>query len=304
MVNIKHLKAFLALAAELHFTRAAQKVFLTQPALSSLIQQLEQEFGIQLVRRHTRQVELTEAGEEFRITAEKLVSDFEQAIYDVKTYKSIRRGKLSIAALPSVCSYLLPAVLGQFNQQYPDIRLQVSDCSGQEILDALNDKRIDFAISYSQSDKDLEATPLLNDALVLVCHQRHRFVGRKHINWHELVDERLIAMEKGTTIRTLIDSIALSKDMKLDIILQPRLMPTALAYAEAGLGVTILPSSGVSRNLPEELRVIALHSPKVERGIAILRRRDIGLSPAAKIFKQYLQQAIQGAVTRPPEVVD
>ena len=77
MVNIKHLKAFIALATELHFTRAAERVCLTQPALSSLIQQLEQDFGIQLVRRHTRQVELTPAGEEFRDTAEKLVADFE-----------------------------------------------------------------------------------------------------------------------------------------------------------------------------------------------------------------------------------
>ena len=68
MINIKHLKAFIAVAAELHFTKAAEKVCLTQPALSSLIQQLEQDFGVQLVRRHTRQVELTEAGNNFRAT--------------------------------------------------------------------------------------------------------------------------------------------------------------------------------------------------------------------------------------------
>ena len=71
MINIKHLKAFIAVASELHFTRAAEKVFLTQPALSSLIQQLEQDVGIQLVRRHTRQVELSDAGKDFKVTAEK-----------------------------------------------------------------------------------------------------------------------------------------------------------------------------------------------------------------------------------------
>ena len=86
MINIKHLKAYIAVASELHFTRAADKICLTQPALSSLIQQLEQDLGVSLISRHTRQVELTEAGSEFKATAEKLVADFEQAIYDVITY--------------------------------------------------------------------------------------------------------------------------------------------------------------------------------------------------------------------------
>jgi LysR family carnitine catabolism transcriptional activator len=290
MINIKHLKAFIAVASELHFTRAAEKVFLTQPALSSLIQQLEQDVGIQLVRRHTRQVELSDAGKDFKVTAEKLVADFEQAIYDVKSYQSIRRGKVTVAALPSVCIFLLPPVLKKFSQDYPDINLQVTDCAGQEILAALNDKHIDFGISYSQADKNLEATTLLKDALVIVCDQNHIFAQRKEVRWSELANEPLVVMEKGTTIRTLIDSNAVSQDMKLDFILEPKLMPTAIAYVEAGLGVTILPSTGVGKNLPESLKVVPLISPKIERGIAILRRREIPLSPAAKAFKEYLHQ--------------
>ena len=293
MINIKHLKAFIAVASELHFTRAAQRVFLTQPALSLLIQQLEQDIGIQLIRRHTRQVELSDAGKEFKLTAEKLVADFEQAIYDVKTYQSIRRGKLSIAALPSVCSFLLPPVLKKFNQAYPDIRLQVSDCAGQEIVDALHDKQIDFGISYSQSDKNLEASILLKDALMIVCDHQHEFAKRASVSWAELANQPLVVMDQGTTIRTLIDSSALALDMKLDFILQPRMMTAALAYVAAGIGVTILPSTGVSKNLPDNLVVVPLKSPVVERGIAILTRRDSTLSPAAKVFKEYLQQHAQ-----------
>lgn len=290
MINIKHLKAYIAVASELHFTRAADKICLTQPALSSLIQQLEHELGVSLISRHTRQVELTEAGKEFKLTAEKLVTDFEQALYDVRTYKSMRRGRLSIAALPSVCSSILPSVLAKFSFEYPDIKINVMDCTGQEILDALNDKRVDFGISYTQSDKELEATPLMKDALMVVCHRKHAFAAQKQVSWLQLVDERVIAMEKGTTIRTLIDSNALAKDIKLDIILEPRMMPTALAYTEAGIGISILPSSGVSQNLSKDLRTLPLVEPRIERGIAILRRRDKAITPAAKIFQHYLQQ--------------
>lgn len=296
MINIKHLKAYIAVASELHFTRAADKICLTQPALSSLIQQLEHDLGVSLISRHTRQVELTEAGKEFKLTAEKLVTDFEQALYDVRTYKSMRRGRLSIAALPSVCSSILPSVLAKFNSEYPDIKINIMDCTGQEILDALNDKRVDFAISYTQSDKELEAMPLMKDALMVVCHRKHVFAAQKEVSWLQLVDERVIAMEKGTTIRTLIDSNALAKDIKLDIILEPRMMPTALAYTEAGIGISILPSSGVSQNLSRDLLVLPLVEPRIERGIAILRRRDRAITPAAKIFQQYLQQHLAMSV--------
>ena len=291
MVNIKHMKAFIAVASELHFTRAAEKVCLTQPALSSLIQQLEQDFGIQLVRRHTRQVELTEAGENFRATAEKLVADFEQAIYDVKTYKSIRRGRVSIAAVPSVCQYFLPDVLKRFNDSYPDIQLQVVDSAGQDILDALKDKRIDFGISYTQTNKELEAQALFKDALVVVCGQQHPLAKRAEITWEDLIDEKLIAMDKGTTIRTLIDGIALSKNMKLDIVLEPRLMPTAIAYAEAGVGVTILPSLGIEKSLPSTLIALPLHDPGITREISVIKRRSSTLSPAAKTLYSFIFEA-------------
>lgn len=295
VINIKHLKAFSAVASELHFTRAAEKICLTQPALSSLIQQLEQDLGVSLITRHTRQVELTEAGQDFKLTAEKLLSDFEQAIYDVKTYKSMRRGRLSIAALPSVCNSLLPPVISAFSRHYPDIKLQIVDCLGQEIMEALNDKRVDFAISYTQSDKELEAIPLLKDALMVVCRREHRFASQTEVTWLQLANEQIIAMEKGTTIRTLIDSNALAKDIKLDIILEPRMMPTALAYTEAGIGISILPSSGVSAAISANLVMLPLVSPKIERGIAILRRRDKAMSPAARMFQQYLQQWIATA---------
>lgn len=291
MVNIKHMKAFIAVASELHFTRAAEKVCLTQPALSSLIQQLEQDFGIQLVRRHTRQVELTEAGENFRATAEKLVADFEQAIYDVKTYKSIRRGRVSIAAVPSVCQYFLPDVLKRFNDSYPDIQLQVVDSAGQDILDALKDKRIDFGISYTQTNKELEAQALFKDALVVVCGQQHPLAKRAEITWEDLIDEKLIAMDKGTTIRSLIDGIALSKNMKLDIVLEPRLMPTAIAYAEAGVGVTILPSLGIEKSLPSTLIALPLHDPGITREISVIKRRSSTLSPAAKTLYSFIFEA-------------
>ena len=292
MINIKHLKAFIAVAAELHFTRAAERVCLTQPALSSLIQQLEQDFGVQLIRRHTRQVELTEAGAGFLATAEKLVDDFEQAVNDVKTYKSIRRGRIDIAAVPSVCSHFLPGVLKKFSDAYPDIRLNVKDCAGLEIVDAIEHKKIDFGVSYTQTDKELEATPITKDALVVVCERSHRFADSEAVAWQDLADEKLIAMDRGTTIRTLIDSTAIAQNMKLDIVLEPRLMPTALAYAEAALGVTILPSLGVEKNLSSSLVMKPLISPYIEREISLLSRRDRALSPAATTLKSFIIDAV------------
>lgn len=290
MINIKHFKGFVELANELHFTRAAERLFLTQPALSNLIQQLEEDFNLQLVKRHTRQVELTSAGKEFKVVAEKLVADFEQAVYDIKTYKTMPRGRLDVAALPSVCSSFLPAVLKKFSRDYPDVRLNIVDTHGDDISHALRDKRIDFGISYTQSSVDLEATPLFNDKLVVVCRRDHTLARQSVVQWADLLENKIIAMNKGTTIRTLIDGAALSKNMKLDIVLEPKQMATAYAYVDAELGVAVLPGVAGEVNIQPGLICIPLVAPEIIRGIALLSHKDRLHSPAAVAFKQCVLQ--------------
>lgn len=288
MVNIKHLKAFIVLASELHFTHAADQLCITQPALSSLIRQLESDLDIRLVARSSRQVQLTQAGEEFLSTAQKLVSDFEDALNDIKLYKAIKRGRLAIAALPSLCTSILPAVIRNFKNLHPGIRVEVLDVSGDEVVESVKNKVVDFGISYKYPGKDIETTSIMQDKLVFVCHENSTLSDKAAIDWESLSREPLIAMHKGTTIRNLIDNVANEHNIKLSITLEPKLMPSAIAYVEAGLGSAILPDSGIISQLPRTLKRIPITSPEIKRDICLLRLNQSVMSPAAEKFVNIL----------------
>ncbi|WP_024462294.1 LysR family transcriptional regulator [Marinimicrobium sp. LS-A18] len=284
MVNIKHLKAFIALASELHFTNAADQLCITQPALSTLIRQLESDLDITLVARNTRQVQLTQAGEEFLSTAQKLVNDFEDALNDIKLYKAIKRGRLVIAALPSLCTSVLPPIIKQFKNDHPGIRIEVLDISGDEVVEAVRSKSVDFGITYKHPGKDIEARALMQDELVLICDTSRKIAKNATVDWESLSKEPIIAMHKGTTIRNLIDNVANEQNIKLNIILEPKLMPSAIAYVEAGLGSAILPDSGITSQLPKTLKRIPITSPQIKREICLLKLHQMVSSPAAEKF--------------------
>lgn len=288
MINIRHLRAFVAVAEHLHFTRAAQSIYMTQPALSTLIRQLETHLELQLLQRNTRVVELTSIGREFQATARRIVDDIDVALRGLKSFKSLTKGRVRVAALPSLWASLLPAALREFRTAHPDIELGISDLAGEDIINALRTRTVDLAVTYMPAQKDLTSEVLLRDQLMLVCSPQSLLAQIQRVRWRDLIGHPVIAMAQGTTIRTLIQGTALAQGIALDIVLEPRLMPTAIACAEAGLGTAILPSSGIPPALPPSLVCLELVGPIVSREISLVTLALTPLSPAAKALYDIL----------------
>jgi LysR family carnitine catabolism transcriptional activator len=293
VINIRHLRAFVAVADHLHFTRAAQSVYLTQPALSTLIRQLETHLDLQLLRRNTRVVELTPIGREFHATARKIVDDMDVAISDLKSFKSLAKGRVRLAALPSLWTSLLPGALREFNAKHPGIELEISDLAGEDIIRALRNKSVDLALTYTPALKDVKAQLLLRDQLVVVCSKQSPLAQGPSVRWRDLSGHPVIAMAQGTTIRMLIQGAALAKGIGLNIVLEPHLMPTAIGCAEAGLGTAILPSSGVPPALPASLVCLELVDPVVRRDISLVTLAQAPLSPSTKALYDMLMRTVR-----------
>lgn len=293
MINIRHLRAFVAVAEHLHFTRAAQAVYLTQPALSTLIRQLETHLDLQLLRRNTRVVELTPIGREFHATARKIVNDIDVAISDLKSFKSLTKGRVRVAALPSLWTSVLPGALREFHAKHPGIELEISDLAGEDIIRALRNKSVDLALTYTPALKDIKAQLLLRDQLVVVCPKQSPLAQNPTVRWRDLSGHPIIAMAQGTTIRMLIQGAALAKGIALNIVLEPHLMPTAIACAEAGLGTAILPSSGVPQALPTSLVCLDLVDPVVRRDISLVTLAQAPLSPSTKALYDVLMRSVR-----------
>ncbi|WP_345422709.1 LysR family transcriptional regulator [Halioxenophilus aromaticivorans] len=290
MVNLKHLRAFAAVAQELHFTKAAELMCISQPALSALIKQLETWAEVPLIHRNTRQVELTQAGREYYASVRQMLQDFDQAGEQLKQFKSIRRGRVRMAALPSLCASVLARTLANFRHDYPDITLEVFDLPGAEIMEALLNREVDLACSYANQSPEINAELFLKDSLALLCPSDSPLAAYTSVTWRQLANQPLIAMAPGTTVRTLIEGVTAANDLSLNIVLEPKLISTAMGYVCAGLGVAVLPTAGMEPLAIPGVACIDLREPQITRDISVLTLKGYGLSPAADALRKMILQ--------------
>ncbi|RIJ27201.1 LysR family transcriptional regulator [Henriciella mobilis] len=288
MINVRHLRAFLALVEHKHFTKAAEAVLISQSALSALIQQMESDFSVKLFDRSTRSVEPTSIGLEFYDIVKKFLGEFDEALLTLSEYGRLKRGRVTIGALPSLAATILPDIVARFQEEYPDILVSIIDAPGEELADLLRARRIDLALSRTTSSKDIHSIPLFHDRLVLVGRLKHAKPIDLSIPWDQLADEPIIAMTSGTTIRSLIDAASAQAGIHLNIVLTPRLIPTALAFARSGLGCAILPSSEQFGSSFADLPQYELVNPNMRREISLMRLRSSELAPAARALATHM----------------
>ncbi len=288
-INLKHLRAFCAVAHHGRFTRAADAIGVSQPALSALIAQLEEDLGVKLINRTTRAVDLTPIGREFLGACERILSEVDGAIGEARDYAQLRRGKLRIAALPSVSRILLPATLRAFRDLHPGIIVSVIDVLGDPLLEQLLSGQVDLGIGYAEASDELRAERLLTDQLAAVGPDEIFDSAAQQIRWAELADHDIIAMSHGTTVRRVMEEGARRANVSLRVVLESQQMPTAIAYARAGLGVAVLPTTALAPGEAPGVRIIPLVAPVMERRLSLLSRHPQSLSPAADAFAALLR---------------
>lgn len=291
-INLRHLRAFRAVAHHGRFTRAADAIGLSQPALSALVAQLEEDLGVKLVHRTTRAVDLTAIGREFLVACERILADVEGAIGDARDYAQLRRGKLRVAALPSVSRILLPATLRAFRDLHPGVMISVVDVLGDPLLEQLLSGQVDLGIGYAEASDELRAERLLTDQLAAVGPDDAFDSLAQQISWAELAQHDIIAMSHGTTVRRVMEDGARRADVALRVVLESQQMPTAIAYARAGLGIAVLPTTALAPGEEQGVRSVPIVAPVIERRLSLLSRRPQALSPAAEAFAALLRSHV------------
>ena len=287
-IEFRHLQAFVEVCEHRHFTRASQSLAISQPALSALVSQLEQDLGTQLLIRTTRSVEVTPAGREFLVSAARIVADLQRSVQEVQDYSELRRGRLRVAALPSLCAFILPQVAKTFCARHSGVDLSIIDVMGDEVVDQVTRRQVDFGIGYVTSTDLVVAEPFLTDRLVAV-GLPERIDGKRSLRWKDLADVDLIAMSPGTTIRRLVERGCREAGVTPRIVLEASQMQTAVAYAREGLGIAVLPSSGVPGQT-DDLARAELTSPKIERSLSVITARSNPISPPAAAFLRILEE--------------
>jgi DNA-binding transcriptional LysR family regulator len=298
-ISLKQMRAFVAVAHAGSFTRAADQLFITQSALSALIRNLEAELDLRLLDRTTRRLELTDAGRELLQSLEHLLGDLDRITSDLREVHAIRRGRIRIGTTPMLASTLLPPTIRLFSERYPGITIRVMDDPAPQLLRALHDGDIDLFVATLDGDHpELEATDLLSDSMVLVCHRGHRFADAAEVAWSALRSEPLIAMRKGSGLRVIVDDVLRSLGGEVGPAQEVNHIATALAMVRAQMGVAILPAYSVGCSGSEngrDVHVVRLVAPVVERHVSLATLKQRTPSLATRAMMNHLLEHLRTA---------
>ncbi|GGF15212.1 LysR family transcriptional regulator [Aliidongia dinghuensis] len=299
-MEIRHFRYFLAAAEELHFTRAAQRVNVAQPALSQQIRQLEDELGAQLFHRLTRGVELTEAGRAFLPYAKAALTASEAAAVAAKRAAKGELGQLRIGFTSSASfNPIVTGTIGRFRDAYPDMELNLQEQATSALLPFLREGRIQLAFIRATTDEmeGLRRTLLPDEALWVALPARHRLAGETCVNLAALSAERFIVYPR-TNGRLLYDAIvaACGQAGFSPLIVQeaPQLASTVNLVA-AGVGIALVPAS-MRRIRAPGVAYVQLSAPVPVASLALVQGPDLLMTTAVRNFIRCLEETKQDSM--------
>lgn len=281
--SIQHIRAFLAVAQTGSFAKAAAALNLSPSALTVQIQQLEDWLGVALLERSPRHVALTSAGQNNLLPMEKLLLDLDNIVNASRDLAALRRGVVTLAALPSLCAGALPPLLKQFREQFPGIEVRLRDVVARRIDTLVRDGEVDFGLGVrARTNHGLAFETVLEDRLCLFVPAGHRLARRRTIKPSELTTQPIILTGRDSSVRELVEQLFADANLTLMPGLEANYMSTVLALVRQGLGVSLLPESADDDRAG--LVKIPVDHPDVTRQLGLITRTGQALSPAAEQF--------------------
>jgi DNA-binding transcriptional LysR family regulator len=285
-MNLRQLRYLVALADERHFTRAAAREHVAQPALSQQIRSLEAELGMTLVERTTRKVAMTQAGELLVARARRALAELDAAQAELASLAGVQAGRLSVGALHTMGPVDLSLLLATFHERHPAIELTVREQSSEELAAMLRDDEVDLAflsVTERIQSRGLALRPLVSEELVVVLPAGHALAASERLRLRELSRESFISFREGARLRELLESAAARAGFVPRITLESNESRRIRSLVSRGLGVAILPRSDAA-GPGAEVAVRDLVEPSLTRDITLASRAERRPSPAAEAF--------------------
>jgi DNA-binding transcriptional LysR family regulator len=246
VIELRHLHYFIAVAEELHFSRAAQRLHISQPPLSQQIRGLEDELGVKLFERTKRQVQLTEAGKVFLERSYLVLAQLEQTIELTQRIGRGEVGRLAIGFVGSATYTVLPDILSVFREQFPAVELRLHELTTQEQIQALHHKQVDVGIVRSAIiEPGLSVECVLQESLVLALPQTHPLSTQTKVSLSALASEFFILFpaKMGPMFYEQIINMCQQAGFRPKVAQEAVQMQTIIGLVAAGLGIAFVPAS-------------------------------------------------------------
>ena len=285
-MDLAQMEIFLRVAEEKSFSRAAEKLLRTQPAISIAMKRLEEELGEPLFDRSSRAGTLTEAGKILHSYAQRMVNLRDEARSTISELRGMNRGRLSIGANESTSWYVLPPVLVEYRRLYPEIKIEVYRNLSERIPGEVLERNLDFGfLSFDPLHPALQSMEVYRDELAFVVHPRHRLAKRESVTVKELGAEQFVAHNVKTPSRARIFELFAQHRTPLNISIELATLETIKDFVRRDAGVAIIPRMVVRDDVRAgRLIEVAVKGMKIEKTLRIVFRREQSLSHAARAF--------------------
>jgi LysR family transcriptional regulator, transcription activator of glutamate synthase operon len=291
-MELRQLRYLVALADEQHFTRAAAREHIAQPALSQQIRRLEQEVGLALVERTTRRVTITEAGRALVARARRILSEVEAATAEMQALSGVRTGHVTVGTMHTMGPVDVSLALAVFHQRHPGVELTVREQSSEELAEMLRDDVLDLAflsVTERMESHGLRLRQLVSEELVVVLPGDHPLAAREELKMSELSGEQFISYREGARLRELLVFAGRQAGFEPQIKLESNESERIKRLVGRHMGVAILPRSDAERP-GADVAVATLIEPSLRRDITLACREDRRLAPAASEFLELSQE--------------
>ncbi len=293
-MQIETLKVYCDLVETLSFSKAAERNFITQSAVSQQVRALEQKFKKQLLERvrGRRDLHLTEAGKAFYEKSQEVLLAYARLGEDMDKLNDTVSGTVRVATVYSVGLHELPPVVREFMTRYPQAKIDLEYSRTTRIVRDVLSGAVELGlVAYPEKRRGLEVVPLAGDRLVLICPPSHPFAGRKKLKASELQGQDFIHFERDIPTRRATDRILRAHGVTVHRSAEFDNIETIKRAVEVGLGVAVVPRPSVlDEQRSGQLAVLALAEPEWERTVGVVYRSDRALGTAAKKFIELLKK--------------
>ena len=284
-MDFDQLETFLEVARLSSFSRAAERRFRTQPAISSQIRALEEEVGAKLLDRSGGKVAVTGPGKVFQKYAEDVLEQRRVMLVTLAEMHRVPRGELVVSANEGTCLHILPEVFAEFKRQYPRVAVSVKRLEHNKILEAIIENSCDFGVvSMPVPDKRLTVVPIHRDDLIVITPPHHPLAGQAQATVAEVVEYPLLLPKAGRT-RDALEALFYERRLKPRISMELDSSELLKRFVAADVGIGFIPRSNVAEDLQANaLAALTLADASIQRDLALVFRKDKALSRAALAF--------------------
>lgn len=286
-MDLTLLRSLLTVADTGSITTAADRLNISQPALSRRLQQLEDYLGAELMVRGRKGVELSMVGQLVATEARVIVNRFDNLRQQVQAHQQLDSGTVTIGGGATAVSFLLPQAITEFRADLPGIRFQLKEAGSREVARDIASGRLELGlVTMPVQTRDLDVRKLMTDHIVLVARRDHPLASKKQVESQDLIEHAYVGFEAGSAIRQIIDATLRASGVELNVVMELRSIPAILRMVATTGYLAFV--SRISIENQSEIAEISVTGLAIERQLALVTRQGIPLSPAASAFVEYL----------------